>query len=176
MSNHMIDTIGTPMRGEFFVRGINRAGEIVFTFEDNNMIVTAAKETLANLIGGDSAGKNITNIAFGNSNATPAPDNDSVGGVETDSLTMGANMSGTTMVAYMKSITSHSYPQAGRVPGHWISGKRMAWLFRTTALSARISLCSPERPGALSQKAGTCTWTVPGRLYSKEFLKHGKYN
>jgi hypothetical protein len=119
MSNHMIDTIGTPMRGEFFVRGINRAGEIVFTFEDNNMIVTAAKETLANLIGGDSAGKSITNIAFGNSNATPAPDNDSVGGVETDSLTMGANMSGTTMVAYMKSITSHSYPQAGRVQFSW---------------------------------------------------------
>jgi hypothetical protein len=120
MSNYFKDTLDRPVRGEFFARGLNRAGEVVFTFEDNNMIVTASKETLAYLVGGDSTGKSITNIAFGNSDSTPAPDNDSVGGIVTDTLTTGANMSGSTMVAYLKSLTSHSYPQAGQVQFSWV--------------------------------------------------------
>jgi len=113
----MVDTIG--LQGVLKVIVINRRGEIVYKFSDQNMIMSSAKVALANLIGGDGAGKSVTQIALGNSDAVPSPDDTSIGGIVSTSLEVGQNVVSDVKVAYLKTLTSHSYPIAGRIQFDW---------------------------------------------------------
>ncbi len=51
-----------------------RNGRIIERYEDHNLIVNNAKLLMAHLIGGDTTGKSITNIAFGTNGTAPTPD------------------------------------------------------------------------------------------------------
>lgn len=83
---------------------ILRNGKCIEVFEDHNLIVQKAKETMAHLIGGDTESKMITKVAFGTSGIEPDPSNTSI----TD--------------AYVKKIDSVSYPQSGQVTFHFSLG------------------------------------------------------
>jgi hypothetical protein len=61
------------MRGCFRMK-IFRNGRLIETFEDHNLIVSGAKESMARLLAGEGTGRNITSIAFGTSGDVPIPD------------------------------------------------------------------------------------------------------
>ena len=88
------DTIG--LKGIFEIK-IYQKGRLIEEYRDENMIMNVAKEALAKLIGGDGSGKTITKIGFGTNGNGPSPDD--------TSLTN----------AYIKNITSKSYPQINQV-------------------------------------------------------------
>lgn len=89
-----------PLRGVFVLR-VWRDGQIVEEHTDPNMIMTAAKDALARLIGGDGAGKTVTKIGFGTNGNGPTP-NDTA-------LTS----------AFVKTVTGHEYPATGQVRFNW---------------------------------------------------------
>src|SRR5690348_5673449 len=58
-------------RGEFVLVVRNKKGKIVERFAEKNLIVNLAKTSLASLIGGTGANKNINTIAFGTNGTAP---------------------------------------------------------------------------------------------------------
>lgn len=91
-----------PLRGCFSLRGINKAGEVVFNYSDDNLIVNEAKASLAKLISDATAdNKVISKIGFGTDSSVPTPNNTGL----TD--------------AYTKVITSFSYPETNKVTFMW---------------------------------------------------------
>lgn len=54
--------------GTFFLK-VFENGRLIDQFEENNLVVTTGKEAAVLLLGGDGAGKQITNIGFGTSGA-----------------------------------------------------------------------------------------------------------
>lgn len=92
----------TTLRGDLQVTIRSRTKGVIERFEEKNMIVNAAKTTLAQLIAGDAAAKSITHIGFGTGSAAATP---------TDtSLTN----------AFWRPISSFSYPKAGQVKFNFI--------------------------------------------------------
>ena len=71
MKNRFVDTM--PMKGRFRLRAY-RAGKLVETWEDKNLIVDGARRAAAELIAGVGTGKHIAGIAFGTRAAAPTPD------------------------------------------------------------------------------------------------------
>jgi len=117
------DQIGNPTRGMLSVRATDLMGNVIYAFDDNNMIMTATKETLAHLVGGDTVGKSVTHVVLGNDSTTPSPDNDSIGGILTEDLVPGQNLtSGGVVCAYLKAVEDHEYPQPGRITFNWVLG------------------------------------------------------
>jgi hypothetical protein len=88
------------MRGQFRVK-VYRRGKLVEAYEDNNLIVNAAKDAMAAFIAGAGAGKNITGIAVGTNGATPTPDDTEI------------------TEAYAKTIDSITFPATGQVEFSW---------------------------------------------------------
>lgn len=85
-----IDAAQKP-RG-YFSLDIFRNGHLIERFEDENLIVTSARESVARLVAGDIEGRSITQIGFGTNGAT-------------------ANPANTVLIgAYIKPIDSHIYP------------------------------------------------------------------
>lgn len=84
------DTSQKP-RG-IFALDIFRQGCLIDHFEDDNLIVTVGRESVARLIGGDVSGRSIVNIGFGTNGAAANP---------ADAALTGA---------FVKAIDSHSYP------------------------------------------------------------------
>ena len=117
MDNTLIDHVN--MRGILVVTVRDLNGNIVDYFNDSNMIMSVAKDTLAHLVGGDVSGKSVTKIALGNSDVTPSPDNNSIGGIVSTELSSGLNSTDGLSVAYLKSLTSHTYPSTGRISFNW---------------------------------------------------------
>ncbi len=100
--NFKIDEVIAPLRGAFSLRVIDKYGNIIEEYMDNNLIVNAAKVTLASLISNASvSNKVITKIGFGTGNTTP-----------TASDTALTN-------AYVKNISRYTYPSAGQVKFSW---------------------------------------------------------
>lgn len=84
------------MRGDLSVT-INRNGQPIEHFEEKNMIVSAAKTMLAQLVAGDGAGKTISHIGFGVSSSAVTPDDTSLSS------------------PFWRPLSGHSYPKAGQV-------------------------------------------------------------
>jgi len=78
-----------------------RRGELVGEFEEDNLILAAARDAHARLIGGDGGGKTITAIGFGTAAGGPSPDDAALTG------------------AYVKPVGGKSYPAAGQVRFEW---------------------------------------------------------
>ena len=76
-------------------------GKIIERYKENNLIVNGYKEILSKLLGENDTDKGITKIGFGTDGTAPASENTGL----TD--------------AYVKSISSVSYPEAGQVKFHW---------------------------------------------------------
>jgi len=57
-----------------FKMTVKKAGEVIETYEDHNLIVNNAKLLLAHLLGGDTEGRSITKIGFGTNGSNPVPD------------------------------------------------------------------------------------------------------
>lgn len=119
MHTQFIDRHHLPCSGILSVRATNRKGQELFSFNDQNMIMAATKETLAHLVGGDVENQSVTHVVLGNKATTPSPDNNSIGGISTGNLVPGQNLVNDTICAYLKSITSHSYPAPGRIQFSW---------------------------------------------------------
>jgi hypothetical protein len=94
----IIDTVG--IKGVFELK-VYKNGQPTEEYKDENMIMNVAKEALTKLIGGDGSGKTITKIGFGTNAFSPTPADTSL----TD--------------AYIKNITSKTYPQVNQVQFNW---------------------------------------------------------
>ncbi len=90
----------SSLRGVFRLN-VYRNGELIDTYEDNNLIVSAAKVSLAALLSGDGASKIVTKIAFGTNGTAPASSDTAITG------------------AYTKNVVGHSYPATGQVEFSW---------------------------------------------------------
>jgi hypothetical protein len=88
------------VKGMFELR-VFRDGQVIEEYSDENMIVNAAKDALARLIGGDGTGKTITGIGFGTNGSGPTPADTALTG------------------AFIKTLSGRSYPQTGQVRFTW---------------------------------------------------------
>jgi hypothetical protein len=113
------DCITGPV-GLLSIKVIDSSGNIVTESTDQNMIMTSSKSVLANLIAGDGTGKVITNIAFGNSDSLPSPDNTTIGSITSTDLVTGLNTVDDQACAFLKAVSDHTYPSDGRVTFSWI--------------------------------------------------------
>jgi hypothetical protein len=93
-----------PLRGVFRIRARDRNGNIVWQDEDHNMIVDGARYQMARLVAGDTAGRKIASIAFG--------ENGDAATVSDMAIT----------VPVVKTIASVEYPQNGQVQFNWTLG------------------------------------------------------
>lgn len=75
-----------------FLLNIYHKDKLIERFEDDNLIVTVGRESVARLVGGDVAGRSVTQIGFGTNGTTANPANTALTG------------------AFVKAIDSHSYP------------------------------------------------------------------
>lgn len=89
-----------PPRGVLHVQ-VYRHGALIDEFEDDNLIVNGARDALAQLIGGDGAGKTVAQIGFGTSGDGPSPDDAALTG------------------AYVKNLSGRTYPAPGQVEFSW---------------------------------------------------------
>ena len=88
------------MRGVFTMRIFQR-GNLIETYQEQNLIMDGAREIMAQLISGAGAGRTITQIAFGTSGSSPQPSDTAITG------------------AYSKPIESVSYPALGQAEFRW---------------------------------------------------------
>lgn len=88
------------LRGALLVN-VRRHGRLLACWRDDNMIMVGARNALAQLIAGDGPGKVISQIGFGTSGSGPTPDDTALTG------------------AFVKQVTGHAYPSAGRVRFDW---------------------------------------------------------
>lgn len=95
----MEDAAAGP-RGTLHVR-IFRRGELIDEFEEHNLILAAARDAHARLIGGAGSGKTIARIGFGTAGGGPSPDDTTLTG------------------AYEKAVDGVSYPAAGQAVFGW---------------------------------------------------------
>jgi hypothetical protein len=96
----LIDQYPAELRGEFWMK-VYRKGILIEEYEDHNIIVNGARSAVARLISGNGTGKNINRIAFGIGGIAPSPDNTTITG------------------AFIKNLTSYSYPVTGQVLFLW---------------------------------------------------------
>ena len=88
------------LRGSLHVN-VRRAGVIVESWRDDNMIMLGARVALAQLIAGSGAGKVITKIGVGTNGSGPTP-------------------ADTALTSpFIKNTQGHEYPAAGRVQFNW---------------------------------------------------------
>lgn len=76
---------------------VYRHGVLLQQWEETNLVVNEARTMLAQLVAGDGAGSAITQIGFGVGGSPAAPGNTSLSS------------------AYVRNLTGHSYPEAGKV-------------------------------------------------------------
>lgn len=135
------------IRGEFSLK-VYKKGVLIEEYTDSNLIMNVAKDALARLIGGDGSGKTITKIGFGTNGTAPTPDD--------TALTN----------AYIKPITSRSYPQTGHVTFTWrletteANGKQIrefGLLCSDNTLFARKTRGAIEKADDISLEG---TWTI----------------
>jgi hypothetical protein len=88
------------LKGMFELR-VYRDGALVEEYQDNNMILNAAKYALARLIAGAGSGKVITQIGFGVNGSGPSPDDTAL------------------TAAFTKTISGITYPAPGQVKFAW---------------------------------------------------------
>lgn len=67
--SHNVDVIA--VRGEFTLIVRDAIGRIIEEYTDKNLIVNLAKTSLAALLGGNGANKNVSKIAFGTNGVAP---------------------------------------------------------------------------------------------------------
>lgn len=92
---HLEDTENLPT-GMLEV-AIFKNGQLFDFWKDQNLVVNEARTMLAQLVAGDSAGSAITKIGFGVGSTPADPDDTSLSS------------------AYVRNLTGHSYPEAGKV-------------------------------------------------------------
>ena len=86
-----------PVRGVFACKVIGIGDKVLEEYEDRNLVVNLGRNNAAQLLGGGSTTKNITQIGFGTSGVNPSPTDVDL----TDK--------------FQKNIASVSYPQTGAV-------------------------------------------------------------
>lgn len=98
MKTHKLQNVEIiSLRGEFELTIKNALGKIIEKYCDKNLIVNVAKTSLAKLLAGDGANKNITKISFGTNAVAPdVADTDITG-------------------AFTKAIGAISYPEYNSV-------------------------------------------------------------
>lgn len=86
------------LSGEVFLRVENTTtGELLEDYHDKNLIVTIGRQTLARLLAGDGANRQITKVGFGTSGTAPA---------DTDTALTGS---------VVKAIDGFTYPNSNSV-------------------------------------------------------------
>jgi hypothetical protein len=87
--------------GDFVLQVLDLHGNEIERFQENNLVVTLGRTNICKLLGGDTAGRAITQIAVGSNGATP----DLANTVLTDH--------------FNKDITSVAYPSVNQVRFSW---------------------------------------------------------
>jgi hypothetical protein len=137
-----------PLHGQFSIT-IRRNGIIVEQYEEKNLIVNAARQSVARLIAGDVAGKSIASIAFGTSGTSASADDTSI-----------AN-------PYIKAISSVSYPELTKAQFNWelliteangLAIMEFGLLTQDGTLFARRTRSSPINKGVDIAMSGQ--WTI----------------
>lgn len=101
-ANQNIRTDSIPVRGRFYMEKIDaNSGAVLERYEDSNLVVNVGRDNLAFLLGGDAAGKKISDFAAGSNGADP---------LVTDTGIVDA---------FTKLITSVTYPATGQVSFNW---------------------------------------------------------
>ncbi len=126
-----------------------RRGVLVADEEQHNLVVTAARETHARLLGGDTAGRSVTRFGVGSGGTAPAAGNTGL----TD--------------AFVRPLVAATYPAAGRVQFQFAltSGEANGLSIREFGLftAAGTLYARRVRAGALvkdSEIALAGTWTI----------------
>jgi len=101
------DLIRVEMEGLFRLE-LRRHGKLEQLIEERNLIVDGAKNQLARLVGGNVAGRHITQIGFGIGSAAAAPTN--------TALTFSPLHPTTSS---RKAVSSVEYPAIGQVQFNW---------------------------------------------------------
>jgi hypothetical protein len=92
---------GIEVSGQFTLRTYI-GGELVNEYIDNNLVVTLGQKNVAKLLGGDAAGKKVSKIQAGTSNAA-------------------TDLANTTITnPFTKSISSVTYPANNQVLFNWV--------------------------------------------------------
>lgn len=140
------DTLRHPT-GILEVR-VFRHGQLIDSWRDENMILAAASDAVARLVGGDGSAKVIEKIGFGTNGNGPTPS-------DTD-LTS----------PYFKAVSGHAYPAAGKVRFDWTLGNSEAngKVIRELALVCSDgSLFSRKTRGAIEKAIDISlsgSWTI----------------
>lgn len=147
MSQSMNDALPGPT-GHFLMQ-VFRAGELIETFSEKNLIVDGSKTIHAKLLGGTVANNSITQVAFGTNGTTPA----------------GGNTAITS--PFTKAIDSVTYPAANQVAFNFslasseANGKALLEFGLLTAAGALYA--RKIRATALNKDTDislTVTWTI----------------
>jgi hypothetical protein len=111
----MIFQIKEPvsLRGSFRMR-VYRKGALIERYEDHNLIVNGARNTMARLVSGNVANRSINRIAFGTNGGIPTSDNTAI------------------TSPYIKPVGGFTYPAQGQV--------EIAWNLLTTEANGKAIL------------------------------------
>ena len=156
----------TSLAGLLNIRIKDKNGDVVSKFSDHNMIMTASKGVLAQLIGGDGGSSAVTQIVVGNNNTLASPDNTSIGGIPATSLSAGMNVLNSQNVAFLKTLDTHSYPSEGRVMFSWSLDYGEAnglEIYEYGLVCEDLTLFSRKTRGIITKSAGMAMdgdWTI----------------
>lgn len=136
-----------PMKGEVHIKAF-RGNELVEEFHQRNLIVTAGKTSMRNLLAGSGTNKHVTKISFGTSGTAPAVGDTAI----TD--------------AFTKAIDSVTYPDAATIRFNWslatgeANGKNIqefGLLSNDNTLFARLTRATISKTSDLRLEG---TWTI----------------
>lgn len=105
------------LRGIFSMRVLDRSGNVLEEYEDNNMIVNGAKQAMSFLVSDASqaANKVVTRIGFGTDTTEAQPEDEALG----NEIPPVDVPEGQTVASVRKQLTGHSYPSTDRVQFNW---------------------------------------------------------
>lgn len=135
------------LRGDFEIR-IYKDGRLIEEYSDHNMIMAAARDALARLVGGSGNGKVITKIGVGTNGTDPSPADTKLTG------------------GYAKNITGCSYPATGeaRFAFTIAAGEANGMAIREFGLLCSDNTLFARKSRGVIEKADdieiTGTWTI----------------
>jgi len=93
------------IKGVFYLEKIcAKTGKILEIYTDNNLVVNGGRTAVTNLLGAATSGKQLTQIAFGTNNTSPAGSDTAITG------------------AFTKALGAVSYPTISSVKFDWTLG------------------------------------------------------
>ncbi len=142
---NITDTIS--MRG-IFELAIYRHGQKIEDYRENNLILTATRSAIVQMLAGVGSGEAVKKIGFGSNGTAPVPGNSAL-----------AN-------AYIKNVSGHTFPADGQVRFSWSLAASEANGLAITEfglLTASNTLLARKTRGAIQKESDLAlegSWTL----------------